>query len=209
MQTQGIAVESRHAYSAPVERLSSIAAVPFGMQAPMYQSPMFSQPAQGFYNAPPQQQQQMQPAAQADAFDEEAFARAFDQAAESELAAQLSEGAALSQEIQDITHEQLGQDLGERIGADAVHHPDDADYQPMTPQQENDDLAKTAGQLLNSVKDNHSEKFQNSVFLQLMRQLRDKEVVVEGDKILPAHEANTAPIERMENEAADFAEAVS
>jgi hypothetical protein len=169
---------------------------------------MFSQPAQGFYNAPPQQQQ-MQPAAQADAFDEEAFARAFDQAAESELAAQLSEGAALSQEIQDSSHEHLGQDLGERIGADAVHHPDDADYQPMTPQQENDDLAKTAGQLLNSVKDNHSEKFQNSVFLQLMRQLRDKEVVVEGDKILPAHEANAAPIGPMENGAADFAEAVS
>ena len=59
----------------------------------------------------------------------------------------------------------------------------------MTAAQESDDLARTAGQLLNSVKDNDSDKFQNSVFLQLMCQLRDKEVVLEGDQIKPAHEA--------------------
>lgn len=188
-QNHSVSAEGRHGFSAPVERLSSIAGAPFGMQTGgNFQNTMLRQQPLGFYNAQslPQNQQQ-QPLAQAEAFDEEAFARAFDQAAETELAAQISEGASLSQEIQDSS-----QTVDEPIGADAIHHPDDADYQPMTPQQESDDLAKTAGQLLNSVKDNHSDKFQQSVFLQLMRQLRDKEVVVQGDKIRPANEANAA-----------------
>ena len=45
-------------------------------------------------------------------------------------------------------------------------------------------LARTAGQLLNSVRDDQSQKFQESNFLALMRQLRDREVRVEGDKIV-------------------------
>ncbi|PSK37499.1 hypothetical protein B9Z65_2241 [Elsinoe australis] len=49
---------------------------------------------------------------------------------------------------------------------------------------ENDDLARTAGQLLDKVKDNQSTKFQNSQFLDLMRRLRDREVRVEGDKMV-------------------------
>lgn len=202
MQNQrGMAADQHHNYSAPVERLSSLAAMPFGMQQPMHQSPMFPLGGQSLYNGQPQQQAQSQPQEQTDAFDEEAFARAFDQAARSELDVQLSEQASLSQDIQDSI-------LEDRIGADAIHHPDDADYQPMTPQEENDDLSKTAGQLLNSVSDNQSEKFQNSVFLQLMRQLRDKEVVVEGDKIRPAHEP-AGVLQRSNSEiVADFAESV-
>ncbi|KAL9116344.1 MAG: hypothetical protein Q9187_007132 [Circinaria calcarea] len=47
-----------------------------------------------------------------------------------------------------------------------------------------DELAKTAGQLLDSLKDERSQKFQQSNFLALMRQLRDKEVRVEGDKMV-------------------------
>lgn len=47
-----------------------------------------------------------------------------------------------------------------------------------------DDLARTAGQLLDSVKSDTSTKFQNSNFLALMRRLRDHEVVVEGDKMV-------------------------
>ena len=34
------------------------------------------------------------------------------------------------------------------------------------------------------MKDNQSDKFQKSQFLELMRQLRDREVTVEGDKIV-------------------------
>jgi hypothetical protein len=45
-------------------------------------------------------------------------------------------------------------------------------------------MAATAGRLLERVADNTSEKFQNSQFLELMRRLRDREVRVEGDKMV-------------------------
>lgn len=47
-----------------------------------------------------------------------------------------------------------------------------------------DEMAETAGRLLERVADNTSEKFQNSQFLELMRRLRDREVRVEGDKMV-------------------------
>ena len=47
-----------------------------------------------------------------------------------------------------------------------------------------DELARTAGQLLENVKGDQSRKFQESSFLSLMRQLRDREVRVEGDKFV-------------------------
>ena len=49
---------------------------------------------------------------------------------------------------------------------------------------DSDDLARTAGQLLDSVRLDTSAKFQKSNFLALMRKLRDHEVVVEGDKMV-------------------------
>lgn len=47
-----------------------------------------------------------------------------------------------------------------------------------------DGLARTAGELLDKVKHDSNPKFQNSSFLSLMRQLRDREVHVEGDRIV-------------------------
>lgn len=170
----------QHSYNAPLERLSSLATTPFGMgQQPMYQSPMY-QPAQQMHNEQPQQL-----GADVGTFDEAAFAAAFDQAAQSELQ---SEQASLSHALQDGSH------LADApIGADAIHHPDAPSQQLLTPAQESDDLARTAGALLTSVQGDQSDKFANSVFLQLMRQLRDKEVVVEGDAILPAGSAGSNP----------------
>lgn len=49
---------------------------------------------------------------------------------------------------------------------------------------EADELARTAGQLLDNLKYDQSQKFQESSFLSLMRQLRDREVRVEGDKLV-------------------------
>jgi hypothetical protein len=49
---------------------------------------------------------------------------------------------------------------------------------------DNDEMADTAAQLLERVADNTSTKFQNSQFLELMRKLRDREVRVEGDKMV-------------------------
>ena len=53
-----------------------------------------------------------------------------------------------------------------------------------------DELARIAGELVNTVGDAPNSKFQNSEFLGLMRQLRDGEVVVDGDKMVPREEAS-------------------
>ncbi|KAI5794469.1 hypothetical protein DFH27DRAFT_566591 [Peziza echinospora] len=61
-----------------------------------------------------------------------------------------------------------------------------------------DDLSKTAGQLLDTLSQNQSKKFQESNFLALMRRLRDKEVKVEGGEMVEVGEqAQTAnrPVE--------------
>lgn len=54
---------------------------------------------------------------------------------------------------------------------------------PHTPQ-DADELARTAGRLVESIRDEQNPKFQNSQFMGLMKQLRDREVVVEGDKMV-------------------------
>lgn len=51
--------------------------------------------------------------------------------------------------------------------------------------QHDDELAQTAANLLDRVSDNQTTKFKNSAFLGLMRQLADREVRVEGDKMVP------------------------
>ncbi|KAG9048762.1 hypothetical protein FS837_012125 [Tulasnella sp. UAMH 9824] len=49
-----------------------------------------------------------------------------------------------------------------------------------------DDLASTAGLLIDQLKNERSEKFKNSSFMKLMRQVRDREMVVSGDNIVPS-----------------------
>ncbi|QIX01856.1 hypothetical protein AMS68_007373 [Peltaster fructicola] len=76
---------------------------------------------------------------------------------------------------------------GASLSADAppLH---EEEVQPGTETQDlradDDALAWTAGELLDRVKDNQSDKFQNSTFLELMRKLKDREVKVEGDKMV-------------------------
>ncbi|KKY25728.1 putative peroxin 20 [Phaeomoniella chlamydospora] len=48
---------------------------------------------------------------------------------------------------------------------------------------EADELARTAGDLLNALKHEQSGKFQQSQFLSLMRRIRDREVEVQGDDL--------------------------
>ncbi|KAJ7188016.1 hypothetical protein C8R46DRAFT_1053356 [Mycena filopes] len=50
--------------------------------------------------------------------------------------------------------------------------------------QESDELARTAGLLLETVRDAQNPKFQKSEFLGLMRSLRDRDVVVEGNEMV-------------------------
>lgn len=66
-----------------------------------------------------------------------------------------------------------------------TERPTEEQKQEVPQRNDDDEMAATAGQLLDKVADNTSEKFQNSQFLQLMRRLRDREVRVEDDKIVP------------------------
>ncbi|KAF5393239.1 hypothetical protein D9757_000747 [Collybiopsis confluens] len=50
--------------------------------------------------------------------------------------------------------------------------------------QEQDELARTAGLLLETVKSEQNPKFQNSQFMSLMSQLRDQKVVVRGNEMV-------------------------
>lgn len=54
-----------------------------------------------------------------------------------------------------------------------------------------DEMARLAAQVIDSVKHEQNPKFQKSEFMQLMRQLRDGEVTVEKDSIVPK-DATTA-----------------
>lgn len=66
-----------------------------------------------------------------------------------------------------------------RIGSDTIPA-----QKNLSPEAESDELARTAGQLLDTLKHEPNSKFQQSSFLGLMRQLRDREVRIEGDKMV-------------------------
>jgi peroxin-5 len=53
--------------------------------------------------------------------------------------------------------------------------------------QNGDELARMAALLLENVKDEQNPKFQNSQFMGLMRQLRDGDVIVEGNQMVEDH----------------------
>jgi len=57
------------------------------------------------------------------------------------------------------------------------------------PQHDDDALAATAQELLEKVEHNQSDKFKNSQFLGLMRKLADRQVRVEGDKMVETADA--------------------
>ena len=52
------------------------------------------------------------------------------------------------------------------------------------PQFEGDELARTAGMLVENLKHETNPKFQNSQFMSLMKQLRDGEVIVNGNQVV-------------------------
>ncbi|KAL9614849.1 MAG: hypothetical protein Q9167_000682 [Letrouitia subvulpina] len=138
-------------------------------------------------NSHPPATLQKQPGGKADeTFDESAFERAFD-AVTLELH-KLENATQQDTNTDDNGPVERGFDhnppVKYRIGSDRIL--DDSLDQRTDNGKENDadDLARTAGQLLENVKHDQSTKFQKSNFLALMRQLRDKEVKIEGDKIV-------------------------
>jgi hypothetical protein len=169
-----------------------------------YQSRMLGMGTQYNGFATPQQgmsvAQQKQPE---DVFDEAAFERAFDEAARAEaesmqeftqresnqeniemgqdiLLDKSAEVLMASDDLERTSNELLSQ---ERIGADTIHDPlFEAQDQPRN--EDPEELARTAAKLLDSVQHDQSAKFQNSQFMSLMRQFRDREKTVEGDAVV-------------------------
>ncbi|KAM0722876.1 hypothetical protein Q7P37_001074 [Cladosporium fusiforme] len=195
---------SNVAQSAPRAQNSSPSPFAFQQRARYgmggYQS-SFAQPA----FSPAMQTKGKEPATEQ--FDEAAFERAFDMAKEDMVMESVPdstlEDAQVGQEAQTISAEkveeshQINQDdiqediMESTLALDTDQHmlPEGMIREEQHETQEstrNDDdaLAATAQELLEKVENNQSEKFRNSQFLGLMRKLRDREVKVEGDKMV-------------------------
>lgn len=128
-------------------------------------------------------------------FDEAAFEAAFEQAREEverqENAAATQQDVTESESLQTDTNlppEQTEKTKKILIGSDLILHGNKSDAQER--RDDADELAKTAGQLLDSVSHEQSQKFKNSNFLALMRRIRDREVHIEGDEF---REVSTLP----------------
>ena len=130
-------------------------------------------------------------------YDEAAFERAFD-AAREEIQ-QLEESAHPKESDLDVgLHDLKDQDSREqldysRIGSDRILDEAQKRIEQGKDVDDAEELARTAGQLLENVKGDQSQKFQQSNFLSLMRQLRDKEVRVEGDELVDVSAPSSAP----------------
>lgn len=144
--------------------------------------------------------QQKQPA---EAFDEEAFARAFEAAARVEMAESRKQSKQESSQEQN-QHAERGQEVlidesaerllassqgplhQEPIGADQIE-----DLKTLSPEEAErqggaDALQRTAAEMLEKVRGEQEQnvKFQNSQFFELMRQFRDREATVVGNEVV-------------------------
>ncbi|KAJ9196815.1 hypothetical protein DTO166G4_653 [Paecilomyces variotii] len=121
--------------------------------------------------------------AETQVFDESSFEAAFAQArAEMELqettATQETTTVASTPQVDAVSTEQPLEQI--RIGSDTIPYVEKDSTEGRV--DDSDALAKTAGQLLESVSHDQSQKFKESNFLALMRRIRDREVRVEGDE---------------------------
>ncbi len=152
--------------------------------------------------------QQSQPV---EAFDEQAFARAFEEAAKLEIeteekaqkdlnqqGVELDQNTLVAKSAEELLAATEGPLNQERIGADTIHNPLSDESSNEVDHNDPDALARTAARLLDSVRHDQSSKFQNSQFLELMRQFRDREATVEGDQVVGApHEHASKPVEEV------------
>ncbi|KAI8063841.1 hypothetical protein BC940DRAFT_306524 [Gongronella butleri] len=126
-----------------------------------HQQPYHYMPQRQWMDRPaymPSMQQQQGPMAAITQEDKAAFDRAFDDAAKQ-----------MEQKETAATQEDWASEFAEQEQRDS---------------ESNDALARTAAMLLDSVDVNENPKFKNSQFMSLMQKLRDREVHVEGDKMV-------------------------
>lgn len=141
------------------------------------------------------QQRQLEPSSK-DLYDDAALERAFDAITKELKHSEKHEQGQETEDAQEINSaddllEQFVQPLElkgalstERIGSDRILDEAPKEEREQQARNDADELARTAGQLLDNVKHDQSQKFRESNFLSLMRQLRDREVQVEGDNIV-------------------------
>ncbi|KAJ9606250.1 hypothetical protein H2200_009211 [Cladophialophora chaetospira] len=147
-----------------------------------YPQPMYQSYTGGFQQEPQMQQQPIQRNHQMLDMDfEAAFADALAHAQEMDQERTHQIEAQLQPDPMDVR--QLDRQDNIKIGSDALNYVEKQD-RPVEPNtRDADELARTAGELLNSVSHDTSEKFQNSQFLQLMRKIRDREVEVQNNDL--------------------------
>lgn len=113
-------------------------------------------------------------------FDESAFEAAFEQArADMETVEDVATNERVAEASHSDTAERELHEAELKIGSDNI--PETKKEDSSAQRNNNDELAKTAGRLLDSVSHDQSQKFKESNFLALMRRIRDREVQVEGD----------------------------
>ncbi|KAL2172131.1 hypothetical protein VTG60DRAFT_132 [Thermothelomyces hinnuleus] len=177
----------------------------FGM--PLYAGappPVFGFQSPAIINPVAQQQQQQQPQAtvsQDSALDVEAFNRAFgeydDANFETELADWTEKQKIANNEFTEAQDKWMAEHGPRAEPATEVKPPSademeviDANLEKLAQEQDkrrsDDELARAAVDIVNSVADNTSEKFKNSRFFELMRRIGNREVVVEGDSFVNA-----------------------
>ena len=149
--------------------------IPQYRNAPVHQNGIYHQ---NVMRQDVEQQDYIQMDQQDTQFDADAFEAAFLQASQSMIQEQPgSMKEAVIEEAPRIADEHIQEVSGPRIGSDLIEQSKPS----VNPIRDNDELAKTAGQLLTSVQHDTSTKFQNSQFLNLMRRIRDREVEVQGE----------------------------
>lgn len=119
-------------------------------------------------------------------YDESAFEAAFNQAQadmhEQDMASseqhQVSEEDVRSKDPEPRLEAESLEEI--RIGSDLIG--DNNNTHAQGQKEDSDELARTAGHLLDSLSHDNSQKFKESNFLALMRRIRDREVHIEGDE---------------------------
>lgn len=190
------------AQSAPRAQQSSSSPQAFQQRARFGLTGFQSNFAQPAFAPEVQQSKGKEPAVEA--FDEAAFERAFDQAREDlmEEADQTAKvvptmdqsdvhihtfedmedpGLPRQEAINEFLQEPA-MDFDQDLNQDMLNS--EAEHQQETKPNDDDALAATAQELLEKIEHNQTDKFKNSQFLGLMRKLRDREMKVEGDKMV-------------------------
>lgn len=117
--------------------------------------------------------------------DIEAFNKAFGDYDEAEFKDELANWAKDKEEVEEEQTAQQG------LQQDAPHAAEEVAEAPQEREntrriRDDEELAQAALSILNSVSGNDSEKFKNSNFLELMRRIGNREVVVDGSNLVNA-----------------------